>query len=167
MRFNDDIHIDFLCRRDMYAVLQIERWCFPKPWCEEDFVHALRRSTCIGMAARQYGVIVGFMLYEMHANRLHLLNLAVDPKHQRSGVGTAMIAKLRAKLTRDGRNRIECESCESNLGAHLFLRTMGFRAISVIRDYCDDGQDAYQFQLCHWAEEVKTIQTKEGVRWGR
>lgn len=142
------IHIRWMIRRDMPAVLDIETQSFEFPWSEEEFIRCLRQRNCIGMVAEQDEHVVGFMIYELHKNRLHILNFAVSPDVRRSGVGTAMIDKLIGKLSHDRRNRIMLEVRETNLDAQLFFRSLGFRAISVLREFYEDSpEDAYLMQL--------------------
>ena len=96
--------------------------------------------------------IVGFMIYELHKNRLHILNFAVHEDHRRHGVGKAMVSKLLGKLSHERRNRIMLEVRETNLEAQLFFKSLGFRAISVLRDFYDDtAEDAYLMQYRHRA----------------
>lgn len=137
-------------RRDMPEVLAIEGQCFDHPWSEAEFIRCLRQRNCIGMVVEHSDRVVGYMIYELHKNRLHLLSLAVAPACHRSGVGRMMVDKLRSKLSYDRRNRIMVEVRESNLDAHLFFRSFGFRAVSVIRDfYVDSAEDAYLFCYRH------------------
>ena len=94
--------------------------------------------------------VQGFMIYELHKSRIHILNFAVDPIHRRSGVGSEMIVKLVAKLAFQRRNRIVLEVRESNLDAQLFFQKLGFRATGVLKDFYEDcPEDAYLFQYRH------------------
>jgi ribosomal-protein-alanine N-acetyltransferase len=87
------------------------------------------------------------MIYELHKNRLHILNFAVSPDCQRHGIGRSMVTKLIGKLSPQRRNRILLEVRETNLDAQLFFRDTGFRAISVLRDFYEDTtEDAYLMQ---------------------
>ena len=61
------------------------------------------------MVAEEDEQVVGFMIYELHKNRLHILNFAVHPEHRRTGVGKAMLTKLLGKLSHERRNRIMLE----------------------------------------------------------
>lgn len=141
------VHIRWMIRRDMPAVLAIEQSCFEFAWTEEDFIRCLRQRNCIGMVAEKDDEIVGFMIYELHKNRLHILNFAVRPDQRRHGVGGAMCSKLFGKLSHERRNRIMLEVRETNLDAQLFFKSLGFRAISVLRDFYDDTiEDAYLMQ---------------------
>ena len=142
------IHIRWMIRRDMPAVLGIENNCFEFAWTEEDFIRCLRQRNCIGMVAEKDDEVVGFMIYELHKNRLHILNFAVHEDQRRNGVGKAMVSKLLGKLSQERRNRIMLEVRETNLEAQLFFKSLGFRAISVLRDFYDDTvEDAYLMQF--------------------
>lgn len=140
-----DVHVRWMIRRDMPAVLNIESACFEHQWSEEDFIRCLRQRNGIGMVAEYKDEVVGFIVYELHKNRLHLLNFAVDPLFGRSGIGSLMVEKLVGKLSPDRRNRITLYVRESQLDAQLFFKSQGFVAISVSRNHYDDGtaEDAY------------------------
>ncbi|MEX0819708.1 MAG: ribosomal protein S18-alanine N-acetyltransferase [Pirellulaceae bacterium] len=144
------VHIRWMIRRDMSEVLGIESESFEFPWSEEEFIRCLRQRNCIGMVAEFEEQVVGFMIYELHKTRLHVLNFAVDPKFRRRAVGQAMMNKLVSKLSHQRRNRILLEVRETNLSAQLFFRNIGFRAVSVLRDFYDDTtEDAYLMQYTY------------------
>ena len=141
------IHIRWMIRRDMADVLGIENSSFEFPWNEDDFVRCLRQRNCIGMVVEQDDEIVGFMVYELHKTRLHILNFAVHQDQRRSGIGTGMVEKLKSKLSHQRRNRIVLEVRETNLEAQLFFKQQDFLALSVLRDFYDDTvEDAYLMQ---------------------
>ncbi|MCC7087411.1 MAG: ribosomal protein S18-alanine N-acetyltransferase [Pirellulales bacterium] len=136
-----------MIRRDMADVLAIESDSFEFPWCEDDFLRCLRQRNCIGMVAEQDDRVVGFMIYELHKSRLHILNFAVGARDRRSGVATEMVNKLIGKLSAQRRNRILLEIRETNLAAQLFFRSAGFKAVSVLRGFYEDTpEDAYLMQ---------------------
>lgn len=138
------VHIRWMIRRDMPEVLQTEQESFEYAWTEEDFLRCLRQRNCIGMVAEQGEKVVGFMIYELHKARLHILNFAVHPEFRRSGVGMQMVNKLISKLSSHRRTRITLEVRETNLAAQVFFRTQEFKAVRVLREYYDDtGEDAY------------------------
>lgn len=152
------VHIRWMIRRDMPEVLEIENHSFEFSWSEEDFIRCLRQRNCIGMVAEFDEKVVGFMIYELHKNRLHILNFAVHPDFRRRSVGQQMIDKLIGKLSVQRRNRILLEVRETNLSAQLFFRAAGFRAISVLRDFYDDTiEDAYLMQYRYEPQPVEAI----------
>jgi len=131
----------------MTEALDTERKSFEFPWSEEDFKRCLRQRNCIGMAAEYDDRIAGFMIYELQKTRIHILNLAVTPECRRKSVGTQMVEKLIAKLSAQRRNRILLEVRESNVHAQLMFRDVGFRAVTVLRNFYDDTpEDAYLMQ---------------------
>ncbi len=147
---NLEVQIRWLIRRDMAEVLRIEQSSFMNPWTDEDFLCCLRQRNCIGMVAEHDHKILGFMIYELHKSRLHILNFAVDKDSHRSGIGTQMVLRLVDKLSQQRRNEILLEVREGNLDAQLFFKTQGFKAINVLRRHYDDtAEDAYimQFRL--------------------
>ena len=153
------VHIRWMIRRDMQEVLQIENRGFEFPWTEEDFIRCLRQRNCIGMVAEHEQQVVGFMIYELHKNRLHILNFAVSPQFRRLGVGSQMVTKLISKLSPQRRTRILLEVRETNLPAQLFFRTSGFRATTVVRDFYDDTtEDAYVMSFLYRERQSEQFQ---------
>ena len=145
--FKVNVHIRWMIRRDMQEVLEIERTSFEFPWLEEDFIRCLRQRNCIGMVAESDDRVVGFMIYELNRNQLHVLNFSVRPDVRRRGIGTQMVEKLKGKLSQQRRNRVILEIRETNLAAQLFFRNTEFKAVSVLRDFYDDTtEDAYVMQ---------------------
>lgn len=144
-RLADQLHIRWMIRRDMPEVLAIENGSFEFPWSDEDFIRCLRQRNCIGMVAEWDERIVGFMVYELHKNRLQLLNFAVRPEYRRHGVGSRMAEKLVSKLSAERRTRIFLEIRETNLAGQLFWKACGFRATSVLRNFYENTEDAYLF----------------------
>jgi ribosomal-protein-alanine N-acetyltransferase len=141
------VHIRWMIRRDMPEVLQTEQESFEYSWTEEDFLRCLRQRNCIGMVAEQGERVVGFMIYELHKAKLHILNFAVHPHYRRVGVGSQMVSKLVSKLSSHRRTRITLEVRETNLAAQLFFRAQDFKATRVLRAFYEDsGEDAFLMQ---------------------
>jgi ribosomal-protein-alanine N-acetyltransferase len=110
------------------------------------------------MVAENGERVVGFMIYELHKTRLHILNIAVGAEARRRGIGTQMLEKLVGKLSSQRRTRISLEVRETNLAAQIFFRTNDFRATSVLRNFYDDSpEDAYVMQFCQEPDESEMI----------
>ena len=153
-----NVHIRWMIRRDMAEVLDIEQASFEFPWLEEDFLRCLRQRNCIGMVAEYDERVVGFMVYELHKDHLHVLNFTVNPDSQYQGVGRQMVEKLFGKLSKEGRNRVSLEIRETNLVAQLFFQNLGFVATDVLRDrYDDTTEDAYLMVFRHGWEDISLL----------
>ena len=150
------IQLRWMIRRDMPEVLSIEQEAFEFPWSDEDFTRCLRQRNCIGMVAEVGDSVVAFRIYELHRTRLQVLNFAVRRSHRRLAIGTQMMGKLFAKLSLERRDRILLEVRERNLPAQLFFRSLGYRAISVLKDFYEDStEDAYLMQ--YQSHEAATV----------
>ncbi|MGF1579200.1 MAG: ribosomal protein S18-alanine N-acetyltransferase [Gemmataceae bacterium] len=138
------VHIRWMIRRDMPEVLNIEQDSFDYAWTEEDFLRCLRQRNCIGMVAEHGEQVVGFMIYELHKAKLHILNFAVHSDWRRQTVAQQMVTKLISKLSSHRRTRITLEIRETNLSGQLFFSKQDFRASRVLRAFYDDsGEDAF------------------------
>src|SRR2546425_4155138 len=152
------VHIRWMIRRDMPEVLQAEQQSFEYPWTEEDFLRCLRQRNCIGMVAEHGEKVVGFMIYELHKSKLHILNFAVHPSWRRCGVGGQMVAKLISKLSSHRRTRITLEVRETNLTAQFFFSKQDFKATRVLRAYYEDsGEDAFLMEY-RFADAVGDVE---------
>jgi [ribosomal protein S18]-alanine N-acetyltransferase len=152
------LHIRWMIRRDMAEVLEIENESFEFPWSEEEFIRCLRQRNCIGMVADCDDKVVGFMVYELHKTRLHILNFAVGRSRRRQGIGRKMAGKLVGKLSAQRRTRIVLEVRETNLDAQIFFRAQGFRAVNVLRDFYEDTtEDAYLMQFRYRPNEAEAM----------
>jgi ribosomal protein S18 acetylase RimI-like enzyme len=76
--------------------------------------------------------------------RLELLYIAVAPEYRRGGIGKALLTQFEEWLSEPG-DRIEAAVPESNLPLQLFLRSLGYRAVRVLRGR-DGEEDAYAME---------------------
>lgn len=152
-RISADLKIRWMIRRDMPEVLEIENEVFPNPDTEQEFRDYLRNRNVIGMVSvvgetkEERGKVVGYMVYELHKSKLIIDNFAVSPWYWRSGVGRRMVEKLKGKLSRERRRRLECFIREGNLDAQLFFKAMGFVAEEIRYGHYGElsEEDAYLF----------------------
>jgi ribosomal-protein-alanine N-acetyltransferase len=161
---NQACHIRWMIRRDLPFVLNIENASFEFPWTEDEFIRCLRQRDCIGMVAERNEDVAGFMIYELHKNRIHILSFAVHPDYRRQGIGRSMVDKLVSKLAYQRRNRIVLEVRETNLDAQLFFRQLGFRATSVLRSFYEDTpEDAFLMQYRAAAETATNEESRRAA----
>jgi ribosomal protein S18 acetylase RimI-like enzyme len=92
------------------------------------------------LVAERDGVIVGFALYRLVAGEGELLNLAVDPKARRGGVGSALLTHMMglAELW-------HLEVRESNAAAIALYQAAGFSQVGRRAEYYSDGEAALLF----------------------
>lgn len=137
--------IKWLVRADMADVLQIENQTpIEARWTEDNMLNALRKRNTIGMVIEIGHKIVGYMIYELHKDRLVLLKLAVEKWHQGHGIGTELVVKLKSKLLQQARRFLEVTVAESDLPAQLFLNSNGFNCEEIVHNqFMAFDDDAY------------------------
>ena len=136
----------WMIRRDMERVLEISGDSFMDAWTEEMFIRHLRESNTIGRVCEHGETIVGYCIYVVWRDHIEVANIAVDYEWRRAGAGRCLIQKVidSGQYNRQ-RKRVDVVVQERNLGAQLFFRSLGFRAVEVERG-CDakTAEDAYR-----------------------
>ena len=136
---------------DLPQVMAIERRVYPTPWSLAMFVLELSKQSGICLAAierdpRGRGgsavTMAGYLICSRYDDVWHVMNVAVDLDHQRTGLASAMLSELYARAG-DENARFTLEVRRSNAVAiHLYERE-GFRAAGIRRRYYqDNGEDA-------------------------
>ena len=136
------VEVRRLLYTDLPDVIAIERRVFPTPWSLAMFVLELSKQSGICLAAVCERKLVGYLVCSRYDTVWHVMNVAVDPDHQRRGLASAMLAELYDRVN-DEDARFTLEVRRSNTVAiHLYERE-GFRAAGTRRRYYqDNGEDA-------------------------
>ncbi len=132
-------------RRDLRAVLDIEKRVFPEPWSSTIFSTelALRhgRSYRVARLGRH---IVGYRGLMLNGEEAHVTTIAVAPEYHRRGIATALLLDAIAVAIEFGANQLSLEVAFSNLGAQALYRRFGMAPIGVRKGYYQmTGEDAY------------------------
>ncbi|MBI3182007.1 MAG: ribosomal protein S18-alanine N-acetyltransferase [Myxococcales bacterium] len=133
---------------DLPAVDALERAAFRNPWSLELMRRELTHEWSTIYLAEEADAaggkrLLGFMVFWLVHDEVHVLNVAVAPAQRRRGVGRAL---LQAALERGRRHRCVLATLEarrSNAAALGLYKSFGFREVGVRPNYyADDGEDA-------------------------
>lgn len=120
------------------CVMEIEQRSFPCPWSKGMFQSEFhKRPFSLSYVAEEQcsGEIVGYVLFSLMFEDLHILNLAVHPGCRRKGIGDSLIAFVlgigRARQTEE----VLLEVRASNAPALALYRKFGFREVGMRRNY--------------------------------
>jgi ribosomal-protein-alanine N-acetyltransferase len=132
-------------RRDLRAVLQIEKRVFPEPWSHTIFASelALRhgRSYKVARLGRR---VVGYRGVMFSGDEAHVTTIAVAPEYHRRGVATVLLLDAVASSIEAGASQLSLEVACSNHGAQALYRSFGFAPVGVRKSYYQlTGEDAY------------------------
>jgi len=88
------------------------------------------------LVAEINGKITGYITGNMqNESEGHILAIAVDPKHGKQGIGTALIKAICKVLKKQGANKVRVELKLYNTGAKEFYSNMGFEESKIIKGY--------------------------------
>src|SRR5436190_18101030 len=89
---------------DLAAIEEIEQRAYPTPWSRSMFASELAKPTSICLGAFEGQDLVGYVVNSRYVDAWHVMNVAVDPVHQRRGVATRLLERL-FDLTHDDERR--------------------------------------------------------------
>ena len=137
-------------QNDLKDIVLIEDECFPYPWDKEDFDICLRKKDNVGVVLSLDEKIIGYMIFQFTKKHYSILSIAVQPSYQKNGYGKQMIEYLKTKIRSSNsgpKDHIKLIVSDENLNCHKFLKSLGFTATKVIKDYFGPCHDAYDFVL--------------------
>lgn len=123
---------------DIDAVLGIEALSFSNPWPREAFEYEVdQNAVSHPLVARHCpeGRLVGYCIYWLVSDQVHIQNLAVDPHHRRRGLGRFLLRYALTQAARLGALSAMLEVRESNRLAQELYRSMGFQPVGMRKNY--------------------------------
>jgi len=122
---------------DIEAIIAVEHASFTNPWTRGMYLAELenRGVSFFFLARDDTRRVVGFCSFWRVLDELHINNLAVLPEHRRSGVGSALLARVLADGAARGAHRATLEVRASNRPALQLYERFGFRTTAVRRGY--------------------------------
>jgi len=138
---------------DLDEVMEIERAAFKHPWSAELFRRELDHDWSTILLAvepltsapggRSSEHIVGFLIYWLVHDEVHVLNVAVDPQERRRGVARVLMAETERRAHAASASLLTLEVRRSNLAALELYKEFDYRAVGVRPNYyVDEGEDA-------------------------
>lgn len=133
---------------DLDEVMRVEKLAFSHPWSTALFERELEHDWSTILLAEEPGqdgkpLLLGFVIFWLVHDEVHVLNVAVDPKHRRRGVARALLCECLRRGQVHGAVLATLEVRKSNAGALALYGGLGFRQVGVRPNYyVDEGEDA-------------------------
>ena len=139
-----DLVVQPMEHRHLDEVLAIER-AFAAPWTREMFLQELQHQweASEALVAERGGEVVGYVLCWFVADEIHIVNLAVDAKSRRRGIGRRLMQEVCDRALQRRLSIATLEVRVHNQAAILLYESMGFRKVAIRKGYyADNGEDA-------------------------
>lgn len=128
---------------ELPEVMEVERRAFAHPWSAELLRRELTHDWSTILLALEGGRIVGFVIFWVVVDEIHVLNVAVDPVHRRRGIARLLLAELLERGRASGLSMATLEVRRSNEPALALYAALGFRNVGVRKGYyVEEREDA-------------------------
>lgn len=132
---------------DVEALVRLEHACFKTDLLDrDDFRRELRNQTTVLLVHEGLGGVDAYALMQVRHARAHLVSIAVDPAHRRSGIGKTLLQAAEQAAAERGAGHMRLEIREDNPGAYALYRAMGYRHFGTWLEYYQDKSDALRMQ---------------------
>jgi len=111
-------------------------------WNAARIKRAIRDRDTMVLVASIEGTVSGFAIMKFRDEESHLFLLAVAPRFQRTGVGTALLEWLEKSCLTAGIRNVRVEMRATNRPAKAFYERFGFRFVREIQGYYDNRESA-------------------------
>jgi ribosomal-protein-alanine N-acetyltransferase len=132
-------------RGDVDRVLEIESEGFLHPWSRELVERELEHSWSSLLLAEDGvgGPVVGYVVFWVVHDEVHVLNVATALAARRRGVGRALMEEAEGEGRRRGARLSTLEVRRSNEPAIALYRAMGYRQVGIRPNYyAEEREDA-------------------------
>jgi ribosomal-protein-alanine N-acetyltransferase len=133
--------------QDLDRIVEIERQGFLHPWSREllerELSHAWSHVLVAAEEVRSGEALVGYVVFWLVHDEVHVLNLGTAVEARRRGVGRALMEEAHELGRRRGAALSTLEVRRSNAPALALYRGLGYRQVGVRPNYyAEEGEDA-------------------------
>jgi len=137
---------------DLDEVLALEQRSFSEPWSRKMFLgelhgNAFATNLVLRAGGAEFGegvgagALLGYIMFWVVFEELHIMNLAVCPEARRRGLGTALVRHALTVAAAQGARTALLEVRASNTAALALYRKLGFVQKSVRKGYYDHPRE--------------------------
>ncbi|MBE6925500.1 MAG: ribosomal-protein-alanine N-acetyltransferase [Ruminococcaceae bacterium] len=117
------------------AVAQLEIENFSLPWSENALQSELSNPLSLWLVALDEDKVVGYVGAQIVPDEADMMNLAVDGKYRRNGIGKALVQQLLKRLQERSVRSLTLEVRVSNLPAVSLYEALGFKTVGRRPNY--------------------------------
>lgn len=130
---------------ELDAVIELERRSYHHPWSEDLVRREAENEWATILVALHRGddeeQLVGFVIFWVIYEEIHILNIAVEFDWRRKGIARALLEEILDRGKRKGLTHAILEVRRSNEAAQALYEALGFSQITVRKAYYSDNQE--------------------------
>jgi ribosomal-protein-alanine N-acetyltransferase len=127
-------------------------------WTRSRVARSITHRETSTVVACEGGQLAGFAIMHFGDEHGHLSLLAVQPAHQRRGIGRALVRWLEESARVAGLTGIHLEVRATNLDARRFYRCLGFQELALLPRYYKGVESAVWM-----ARDLRSPATRQAV----
>lgn len=120
-------------------VMDIELRAYPWPWTEGMFLDSLLQQHICRVAIGSNQSVVGYLVAYIAVGECHILNVCVEPKQQRQGIGRQLMMDVKLLADEKQAEATFLEVRPSNQIAIDLYETLGFVQVGRRKEYYPAG----------------------------
>jgi len=156
LAFNVPLLMEPMTEHDLDAVAALEAAAQPFPWNRQLFADSLRADH-EALVLREGGLVLGFIILMNVLDESHLLNVAIHPSRQGSGLGARLLRHGMSRAANLGMVQMFLEVRPSNTRAEALYRHFGFVQVGRRKAYYpakEGREDALVY--CRTLEDMRS-----------
>ena len=127
--------IEKMTSEHLEQVCKIEKECFSHPWSLQSLESELNNDTSYFLVATEKDEVIGYIGMSVVIDEGYIFNVAVNVKHRKKGVATALVNELVTYGKKNNFYFITLEVRESNEKAKSLYSKFGFVKVGERKDY--------------------------------
>ena len=131
----NDLLIGTMQEEDVEQIANIERECFSLPWSEECVRSELTNPLSLWLTVRHEDLVVGYIGSQTVLGEADIMNVAVDHRYRRLGIGKTLLLELEKNLKEKGVYSLTLEVRASNEAAISLYNKLGYSKVGRRPNY--------------------------------
>lgn len=123
-------------------IVEIENQSFQEPWSKDGFRDIMNNPSFQSMGVFSKTDLVGYIFYYVVLDELHVMNIAIDPKHRKHGIGEKLLDKVHEFGKKHKIKFAYLEVRETNDAAKKLYEKLGYQKQGRRIGYYANREDA-------------------------
>jgi len=126
---------NYLSLKEIDSVVSIEKDSSEHPWTKKQLSESIANSNNLNYILVLESKIIGYIITMPSIDSADILNVVIHKDFKRKGFGSSLIVEISKALSQKKIKTIFIEVRKSNLSAISFYLSLGFKEISIRKNY--------------------------------